>query len=356
MRTTVEQNIILRWVAEADLPALYSELKAIGLGEPGAGTIVDITSCPGTDTCKLGIASSRGLAGELRTRLAARNATLPQAVKDLKIKISGCFNSCGQHHVADIGFFGNSRRRNNRTVPHFQVVLGGKWRDNAGSYGLAIGAVPSKAVPDVLNLLVSRYANERGDNETFQDWVTRLGKKQIKEMLDPFTEVPLYESNPEFYSDWGDPREYGIGDIGVGECAGEVVSLFAMEVARAEAELFDALIALDEQNYELADRRAYNAMLLAARSLLRGQGVDCTDDPDQIVNDFRTRFYDTQIFFDKYAKGKFAEFLFDRHANPNPRPDEDSAHKLVEEANLFIEAAHAADARLAGVVTGGVTM
>jgi sulfite reductase (ferredoxin) len=208
----------------------------------------------------------------------------------------------------------------------------------------------------VLNLLVSRYANERGDNETFQDWVTRLGKKQIKEMLDPFTEVPLYESNPEFYSDWGDPREYGIGDIGVGECAGEVVSLFAMEVARAEAELFDALIALDEQNYELADRRAYNAMLLAARSLLRGQGVDCTDDPDQIVNDFRTRFYDTQIFFDKYAKGKFAEFLFDRHANPNPRPDEDSAHKLVEEANLFIEAAHAADARLAGVVTGGVTM
>lgn len=356
MRTTVEQNIVLRWVTEADLPAVYSALKAMGLGEPGASTIVDITSCPGTDTCKLGIASSRGLAGELRTRLAAHNATLPDAVKNLRIKISGCFNSCGQHHVADIGFFGNSRRRNNRTVPHFQVVLGGKWRDNAGAYGLAVGAVPSKKVPDVLNLIISRFADEREREETFQDWVTRLGKKQIKEMLDPFSEVPIYETNPEYYSDWGDPREFGIGDIGVGECAGEVVSLFSIEVARAEAELFDAMIALDEKNYKLADQRAYNAMILAARALLRGQLVDITDDPNVIVNQFRTRFYDTQLFFDKYAKGKFAEYLFDRHENPNPNPNEDLAHKQIEEANLFIEAAHAADARLAGVVTGGVSM
>jgi sulfite reductase (ferredoxin) len=356
MRTTVEQNIILRWVTEADLPALYLALKEIGLGEPGAGTIVDITACPGTDTCKLGIASSRGLAGELRTRLAARNATLPDAVKNLRIKISGCFNSCGQHHVADIGFFGNSRRRNNRTVPHFQLVLGGRWRDNAGSYGLAVGAVPSKMAPDVLNMLISRYANECDEAESFQDWVTRLGKKQVKEMLDPFTEVPIYETNPEYYSDWGDPREFTIGDMGVGECAGEVVSLFAMEVARGEAELFDAMIALDERDYAQADRRAYNSMLLAARALLRGQAVDIGDDPNQIVSQFRTRFYETQLFFDKYARGKFADFLFSRHEQPNPHPDEDSAHKLIEEANLFIEAAHACDARLAGVVMGGVAM
>ena len=79
------------------------------MGEPGAGTIVDVTACPGTDTCKLGIASSRGLAGELSQRLAAQSATLDEAVKGLRIKISGCFNSCGQHHVADIGFYGNSK-------------------------------------------------------------------------------------------------------------------------------------------------------------------------------------------------------------------------------------------------------
>ena len=150
IRTTVEQNLVFRWVAEKDLPELYRELKAIGLGDFGAGTILDVVACPGTDTCKLGIASSRGLARELRQRLAAQYFNLDAAVKGLHIKVSGCFNSCGQHHLADIGFYGNSRTLGNRKVPHFQVLLGGKWRDNAGSYGLAIGSVPSKNVPAVV--------------------------------------------------------------------------------------------------------------------------------------------------------------------------------------------------------------
>ena len=103
VRTSVEQNIVIRWVSEADLPALYRELKAIGLGAHGAGTILDVTACPGTDTCKLGIASSRGLGRELRERLAGKFFTMDAAVKGLRIKMSGCFNSCGQHHVSDIG-------------------------------------------------------------------------------------------------------------------------------------------------------------------------------------------------------------------------------------------------------------
>ena len=346
LRTTVEQNIVLRWVSEADLPTLYNELKAVGLGEAGAGTIVDITGCPGTDTCKLGIASSRGLAGELRTRLATKSASLPDAIQELKIKISGCFNSCGQHHVADIGFFGNSRRRNNRVVPHFQVVLGGKWRENAGSYGLAIGAVPSKSVPAVLDIITSRYVDERERGENFQDWVTRLGKKEVRNMLDPYTKPPTYETDPSFYSDWGDPREFTIGDMGVGECAGEVVSLFSMNIAQAEGTAFEALIALDEGDYQQADEKAYKAMLQAARSLVLNQFLDVGDDPARIVSEFRTRFYDTELFFDKYAKGKFAHYLFNRHDNPIGNPTEDAAHRLVEEANLFIEAAHACDARM----------
>jgi len=356
LRTTVEQNIVLRWVAEADLPDLYQELMAIGLGEAGAGTIVDITTCPGTDTCKLGIASSRGLAGELRTRLAAQNATLPEAIKELRIKISGCFNSCGQHHVADIGFFGNSRRRNNRTVPHFQVVLGGKWQENAGSYGLAVGAVPSKRAPDVLDAITTRYVAERERGENFQDWIGRLGKKEVRDMLTAFTNVPIYEENKTFYSDWGDPREYTIGDMGVGECAGEVITLFAFEIAKAEGEAFDALLALDDGDYGLADERAYRAMILAARALVRNQNLDVGDDPEAIVAEFRQRYYDTQLFYDRYAKGKFARYLFDRHEKPNPNPDKDTAHQLVEEANLFIEACHACDARLAGALAGGVSL
>lgn len=347
LRTTVEQNIVLRWVSEANLPALYGDLWAAGLAAPGAGTIVDITSCPGTDTCKLGIASSRGLAGELRTRLASQSASLPEAVKDLRIKVSGCFNSCGQHHVADIGFFGNSRRRNNRTVPHFQVVLGGQWQENAGSFGMAIGAVPSKAVPDALDAIVGRYAAERARGETFQQWTSRLGKKEIHAILEPFMEIPAYELAPGYYSDWGDPREFSIGDIGVGECAGEIVSLFSFEIAQAEGKAFDALLALDEADYPRADQLAYQAMLLAAKALVRTQYLDVGDDPGRIVGEFRSRFYDTRLFFDKYAHGKFAQYFFQRHERRNGAVDADAARQLADEANLFIEAVHACEARLA---------
>ncbi|RMF81918.1 MAG: nitrite/sulfite reductase [Chloroflexi bacterium] len=350
IRTTVEQNIILRWVAGEDLVALYRELKAIGLGEPGAGTIVDITTCPGTDTCKLGIASSRGLAGELRERLTAKSATLPDAIKDLKIKISGCFNSCGQHHVADIGFFGNSRRAGNYKVPHFQVVLGGQWDENAASFGLAFGAVPAKAVPDVLDAITERYVAERERGERFQAWVSRLGKAEIRNMLEPFMNVPDYEVDPSFYSDWGDSRQFSIGDIGVGECAGEVVSLFSIEIAKAESQIFDAMIALDEGDYQAADESAYKAMLLGARALIRTQLLDVSEDPDDIVQEFRTRFYDTELFYDKFAKGKFGRYLFARHENPTVNPDEDSAHRLIEEAQLFIESCHDTEARVNGVI------
>lgn len=350
IRLTVEQNIVLRFVKTENLPQLYLALKAIHLGDAGAGTIVDITTCPGTDTCKLGIASSRGLTGELRTRLVTKSASLPDAIKNLRIKVSGCFNSCGQHHVADIGFFGNSRRRNNRTVPHFQVVLGGRWRENAGSYGLAVGAVPSKSVPAVLDAITDRYVAERGRGEHFQDWVARLGKRQIKEMLRPFQEVPLYQEAPAYYSDWGDPREYSIGDIGIGECAGEVVSLFSFEIAKAEGVHFDALIALDDRDYPLAEARAYESMILAARALVRNQFLDVGSEPDVIVSEFKHRYYDTQLFFDPFAKGKFGRYLLSRHASyPNGEATEESAYQFIEEAQLFIEAAHAADARLASI-------
>jgi sulfite reductase (ferredoxin) len=347
LRTTVEQNIVLRWVREGDLPALYQSLQPIGLAEPSADTVVDITSCPGTDTCKLGIASSRGLAGELRRRLAAAGAGRLDALNKLKIKISGCFNSCGQHHVADIGFFGNSRRRDKRAVPHFQVVLGGKWQENAGSYGLAVGAVPAKAAPDVLAAITERYLAERLTDDSFQQWVARTGKREIRALLEPFTAVPAYDEDPSYYSDWGDPREFTIGDLGAGECAGEVVSLFSLEIAQAEGVHFDALVALDEGHDLQADEKAYVAMVLAARALVRRQFLDVSDDPDDIVAEFRRRFYDSRLFFDKYAGGKFAHYLFSRHASPPKLADADSASRLVQEAQLFIEAVHACDARLA---------
>ncbi|MBI1367242.1 MAG: nitrite/sulfite reductase [Planctomycetes bacterium] len=353
-RTTVEQNLVLRWISEADLPAVYDELKAIGLAQPGASQIVDIVACPATDTCKLGIASSRGLGAELRSRLIAQRDTLADEIAKLHIKISGCFNSCGQHHVADLGFYGNSRKVGNYTVPHFQVVVGGQWDENAGTYGLAVGSVPSKAIPKVVELLTGEYVAHRKAEDTFRTYFDGLGKKAVRALIEPLMKVPDYTEDPSFYTDWGDPREFTIGDMGVGECAGEIVSVFSMEISKAESEAFDAQVALDEGDAKKADQMAYNAMIMAAQALVRVQYQDITNDPQQIVDEFRKRYFDTELFFDKYAKGKFAEMLFTRHESPKADPSMDDAHHTIEEAQLFIEACHACEMRLGAAPLGQV--
>ncbi|HWE03895.1 MAG TPA: nitrite/sulfite reductase [Tepidisphaeraceae bacterium] len=345
-RTTVDQNIVLRWIKEDQVAALYRDLKEIGLGQGGAGTIVDVTSCPGTDTCKLGIASSRGLAGELRTRLAAKSASLDDAIRDLHIKVSGCFNSCGQHHVADLGFYGNSRNVAGFTVPHFQVMIGGRWRDNGGTYGLAIGSIPSHAIPTVVERLTSRYVKDRQAAESFQDFCARVGKKELKAAIDDLAKVPPRSTNPEFYSDWGDPREFTIGDMGEGECAGEVVSLTEFGFTAAESTAFEAQLLLDEGQYARAEGMAYESMLQAAKTLVQLTWPDAPTAPDAIVNEFKTRFLETKIFWDTYHAGQFANYLLNRHAEgPDTRYTQDTVHAMVEEANLFIDAAHKAEAK-----------
>ncbi len=115
---------------------------------------------------------------------------MDEAVRGLRIKISGCFNSCGQHHVADLGFYGVSRNKNGYAVPHFQVVLGGEWSNNAGSYGLAIGAVPSKRIPEAVDRITGRYLGERTAGESFQSFIKRIGKAECKKMLEDFTAGP----------------------------------------------------------------------------------------------------------------------------------------------------------------------
>jgi sulfite reductase (ferredoxin) len=347
IRTTVEQNILLRWVRESDLPALYRDLAAAGLSAAGAGTIVDVTACPGTDTCKLGIASSRGLAGELGRRLGEQSLQLDAAVNGLHIKVSGCFNSCGQHHVADLGFYGVSRKVGGTTVPHFQVVLGGKWEENAGSYGLAIGAIPSKRVPEFVTAITDRYLRERQNSEKFLEFIERVGKKDLKQLVDEFAKVPPYAEDRTLYSDWRDPREFTLSDLGVGECAGEVVSRIDFDLQEAERQSFEAQLALDEGHYEDADKMAYRAMLEAAHGLVKTEFPDCPNDPGAIVEEFKKRFYDTQLFFDPFAGGRFAQFLFARHEERDTRAYvKESAHHVVEEAQLFIEAAHGCHGRI----------
>lgn len=337
LRTTVEQNIVLRWVPEGELPELYRDLQKAGLSEAGAGTITDVVACPGSDTCKLGISSSRGLAAELKTRLAERWYEMDEGVRGLHIKISGCFNSCGQHHLCDLGFYGMSRVKNGFAVPHFQVVLGGEWTHNAGSYGLAIGAVPSKNIPAVVDRMTARFVSEREGTETFGAFVKRIGKAECKKMVEDLMVVPPHETSPDFYQDWGDAREYTVGDLGEGECAGEVVSPVQFALTASEREAFEAQLALDRGDVAAAAKLAWESMLHGAQALLLERNL--ASDPDTLSR-FKEQFYDTELFFDPFTGGKFAHYFFDAAERKGEGYNEETAHYLIEEAQLFLEACH----------------
>ena len=346
LRSTVEQNIVLRWISDSDLYELWQALQAAHLADPTAETILDVVTCPGTDTCKLGISSSRGLAAELRKGLAERNFQFDEAVQNLHIKISGCFNSCGQHHVADLGFYGVSRKMAGYAVPHFQVVLGGEWGHNGGSYGMPVMAIPSKHIPEVVTRLVDRYASGRKEGEAFKDFIKRIGKAELKNLLDDLSHAPADPADRSIFTDWGDPREYSLEDMGVGECAGEVVSAADFDLAGAEREVFEAQVALDDGQADKAGKLAYQAMLRAARGLVKLENPNVSQDPDRVVGEFRIRFYDTQKFFDPFAGGKFAHYLFAAQQKNNQPHTADSARYLIDEAHLFVEAAHSCYQRM----------
>ena len=165
VRTTVTQNLLLRWVSNGDLPSLYEDLKRLGLAEPGAGRLADVTACPGTDSCKLGITSSRGLAAELKAKFANGMGMIADR-DDINVKVSGCFNACGHHHIADIGFLGSVQRKKSDTAPVFQVVLGGSTGNNGSSFGLVTGKVPARNAPEVVRKLTSIYTEERRHEES----------------------------------------------------------------------------------------------------------------------------------------------------------------------------------------------
>ena len=354
VRTTVEQNMVLRWVHRSDLSELHRALESAQLAQPGASNIVDVVACPGTDTCKLGISSSRGLAAELQRRLADKGAEMDQAIQDLHIKVSGCFNSCGQHHIADLGFYGVSRKVGGYAVPHFQVVLGGQWNQNAGSYGLPIVAIPSKNVPEVVSRLGERYVSDRVQGESFQGFVKRTGKLQVRKLLEDLSKVPGYEADSSYFSDWGDPREYSISDIGKGECAGEVVTAVEFDLVAAERQVFEAQVFGEGGDFQKAGETAYGAMLHAAKGLIKLEFLDVADDPDEIVGQFRTRYFDTRKIFDPFAGPKFANYLFAAHRSSGNGHTPESSRLLIEEAQLFIEACHGCFNRM-GLVSSAAT-
>ena len=331
IRATVEQNIVLRWVTMTDLPALYRELKEIGLGESGAESLVDITACPGTDSCKLGVSSSRGLAAHLRGHFI--ESGVQDEIKGFRIKISGCPNSCGQHHIANIGFFGSSRRMGQHIAPYYQVLLGGHMIENASSYGLASGKIHGRYIPDFIEELTGKYTVERNEDESFTDYVARLGKAEIKQILSKYDKIPSYEEAPEFYVDTGDTKEFQL-KTGVGECAGQLVELVSFKLEEADRLIYESGLNLEKGEYQDSAQLAFDAMIRAADGLLTTTGLQYIDDATT-VNEFRARFFEPGNFFPGYGA-----HLFKATEEDASTFDHELAHRRVEEATLFVEESH----------------
>ncbi|MCH7739913.1 MAG: nitrite/sulfite reductase, partial [Chloroflexi bacterium] len=217
-RIDVQQNLVLRWVKTEDVLEVYNALKAIGLNASGKHTITDIVTCPGTDTCKLGITASMGLNQALRETLADYDTSDP-LVNEIHIKASGCPNSCGQHHIANIGFHGAVMKGPGGQVPAYEVFLGGQYQ-NGVKIGERIKArVPAKKAPEVLVAILDYYKSQRRDGETFNSFVERSGSEPFEGIIGEFKDVgPLNRDNISNYMDWERTIIYKM-ERGEGECA-----------------------------------------------------------------------------------------------------------------------------------------
>ncbi|MFI5348543.1 MAG: nitrite/sulfite reductase, partial [Elusimicrobiota bacterium] len=227
LRTTVQQNLALRWVPQSALGEVYALLKSSGLAKTGAERLVDVTSCPGADTCQLGITSSRGMARALSERLSQEVARIAD-LSGVRIKISGCPNSCGQHHIAPIGLYGGAKMFDGRTTPTYQMMLGGGLGDldAAAPFATAFLKIPASNVPDAVTFLVELYDEHRRPGEAFGAFIDRYGRERLKTEMGPFTELPPHAEAPHKYKDTathleevGGHREEFVVKTGKGECA-----------------------------------------------------------------------------------------------------------------------------------------
>ena len=212
VRIAVNQDLVIPWVPFDRVRAIYDALGAQHLAEPGARTISDVTGCPGATTCNLGITRSLTLAEVLSRELLGY--TDPE-IQKLSIKISGCPNSCGHHHIADIGFYGNVRKIGEQQAPYYQLLLGGKVDASGVRFGRQILSVPARPIPAIVREVLLFYREDRQPGESFNAWVTRTPDKAIVERLKPLSDVE--NASADLFVDWGDTETYSL-KLGRGEC------------------------------------------------------------------------------------------------------------------------------------------
>lgn len=327
LRITLNQGFLLRFVPRSALPALYRELEAIHLALAGFDSIGDITACPGTDTCNLGISNSTGIALELEKVIQNEYADLLYD-KNIKIKISGCMNSCGQHSLANIGFHGSSLKAGTHVLPALQVLLGGGVAgDGAGRISDKVIKVPSKRGPAVLRTILNDYERHAVDSETFNRYFDRQGNNYFFQLLRHHADLSAIQEHE--FRDWGYEEAYK-PTVGVGECAGVTIDLVATLLLEAEEKLDAASTSFNEGLLADSIYQSYSAFIQGAKALLLTKGVQ-VNSQYSILTEFEKNFlFGTEYPFDKSFKGAVLQI--------NTRePEQKFAQEYLKDAERFVK-------------------
>ncbi|MDQ1164048.1 HEPN domain-containing protein [Flavobacterium sp. SORGH_AS_0622] len=326
LRFSLRQNIVIRHVKEENLPFFYQELAKLDFVQLGYNSTGDITACPGTDTCNLGIASSTGIAEELERVL---NAEYPQYLnnREIEIKISGCMNACGQHNMSAIGFQGMSINSGKLVAPALQVLLGGgRLGNGAGRFADKVIKVPSRRGPDTLRTILNDF-DANGSGQKFLDYYDTKGEKYFYEILKPFADVTnLTEAD---FVDWGNADNY-VKAVGVGECAGVVIDLVATLLFEAKEKLILAQESFDEKKWSDAIYHAYAGFVNGAKALLLAENQK-TNHHAGIVDLFDTVFIDTNKI---ELNSTFKDLVYQINKN---EPSEAFAKDYIAQAVVFFD-------------------
>jgi len=323
LRLTLSQNILVRHVKAELLPFFYQELKNLGFAEAGYKSTIDITSCPGTDTCNLGIASSTGITRELEKVLKNEFSQYVNN-KSIAIKISGCMNACGQHVLAQIGFQGMSIKVGGYMAPALQVLLGGGNLGNGqGIFADKVIKIPSKRGPQALRILLNNYETNQYKKETFLDYYNRQGKIYFYNLLKPLANTDnLIEQD---FVDWGSEELY-TKNIGVGECAGVVIDLVSTLLFESQEKIDLAQGAFKNRQFADGIYFAYTSFVITAKALLLTKD-EKTNTQAVIIATFDS------VFKDKIATEiTFSDLVYQIKNN---KPSEQFAQRYINQALLF---------------------
>lgn len=333
VRVTINQGLMLKFVPEANLPYVYSVLEAHGLAAAGANSMANITACPGTDTCNLAISDSTNITSKLESVITE---DFPELIhnNEIKIKISGCMNSCGQHGMANIGFHGSSlKAADKRVLPALQVLLGGGTvGDGVGRVADKVIKVPSKRGPEVLRVVLNNYEENANEGEYFNDYYDRQGEKYFYTLLKPVADLTTLKDDD--FIDWGASEQFQT-EIGVGECASVIIDLVATLLLESEEKFDWTKAAYEENRFADAIYHAYSVFVSAAKALLLDKSVSASTQSG-VIDKFQENFVATG---DISLSGKtFQELVLQINQN---EPSEEFAKSYIAEAQAFLGLARA---------------